>query len=81
MPFNELNSVEHFIIKQLAGVDLSRSNSLAEPQVGYGIQWHYLQASSLLREQSEVLVETELKRALINLNKEKIGRASCRERV
>ena len=70
MPFNELNSVERFIIKQLTGVDLNRSNSLAEPQVGYGIQWHYLQESSLLREQSEVLVETELKRALINLNKE-----------
>ncbi len=34
------------------------------------MHWQYLPASSLLREQTEVLVETELKRALIRLNKE-----------
>ncbi|MDL2311639.1 type I restriction endonuclease subunit R [Bacteroidales bacterium OttesenSCG-928-B11] len=70
MSFNELNSVEHFIIKQLSGVDLNNNNSVAEPQSRYGVQWEYLPASSLLREQSEVLVESELKRALIRLNKD-----------
>ena len=68
MPFNELNSVEHFIIQQLSGVDLNRTNIVAEPHVPYGLQWHYLPASELLREQSEVLVESELKKALIRLN-------------
>jgi type I restriction enzyme R subunit len=67
MSFNELNSVEHFIIRQLSGVDLN-SNTVAEPQSAYGVQWQYLPASELLREQSEVLVESELKKALIRLN-------------
>ncbi|MPN02303.1 hypothetical protein SDC9_149519 [bioreactor metagenome] len=49
MPFNELNSVEHFIIKQLSGVDLN-NNTVAEPQSHYGIRWQYLPASALLRE-------------------------------
>jgi type I restriction enzyme R subunit len=67
MPFNELNSVEYFIIQQLSGVNLN-SNTLAEPVAPYGLKWQYLPASELVREQSEVLVENELKKALIRLN-------------
>src|SRR5690606_17782166 len=35
-----------------------------------GAQWQYLPASELLREQTEVLVEGEIKKALIRLNPE-----------
>ena len=38
MGFNELNSVEHYIIHQLSGVNLN-SKEAHEPQVGYGAQW------------------------------------------
>ncbi|KAA6343146.1 Type I restriction enzyme EcoR124II R protein [termite gut metagenome] len=68
MSFNELNSVEHFIIQQLSGVNLNAGNIAAEPLAPYGLQWHYLPASALLREQTEVLVESELKKALIRIN-------------
>jgi type I restriction enzyme R subunit len=71
MSFNELNSVEHFIIRQLSGVNLNTGNSgVSEPQAVYGLQWQYLPASSLPREQTEVLVESELKQALIRINPE-----------
>ncbi|KAA6332776.1 Type I restriction enzyme EcoR124II R protein, partial [termite gut metagenome] len=68
MSFNELNSVEYFIIQQLSGVSLNAGDVVSEPQATYGLQWHYLPASSLLREQTEVLVESELKKALIRIN-------------
>ena len=67
MPFTELNSVERFIIRQLSGVDLN-SGRIAESEAPYGLQWQYLPASELMREQSETLVENELKKALIRLN-------------
>jgi len=67
MPFTELNSVERFIIQQLSGVDLN-NHTVADPQAPYGLQWQYLPASELLREHSEVLVESELKKALVRLN-------------
>ncbi|MDR1878491.1 MAG: type I restriction endonuclease subunit R [Bacteroidales bacterium] len=66
MAFNELNSVEHFIIRQLSGVNLN--SGLPNPQAVYGLQWQYLPASSLLREPTEVLIESELKQALIRIN-------------
>jgi type I restriction enzyme R subunit len=69
MAFNELNSVEHFIIHQLSGVNLN-SSELQEPKVGYGTQWHYKSAAELNRSVNEVLIEQELKDALIRLNPE-----------
>jgi type I restriction enzyme R subunit len=69
MPFTELNSVEHFIIHRLSGVNLNQPVAASHPPV-YGAQWQYLPASELLREQTEVLVEGELKKALIRLNPE-----------
>jgi type I restriction enzyme R subunit len=43
MAFNELNSVEHFIINQLSGVNLN-SNELQESKVTYGAHWQYKSA-------------------------------------
>ena len=69
MGFNELNSVEHYIVHQLSGVNLNDSNA-AEPKVGYGVQWEFKSADQLQRTVNEVLVESELKAALVRLNPE-----------
>lgn len=69
MGFNELNSVEHYIIHQLTGVNLN-NNTVAEPQTGYGAQWQFVAPNHLQRSVNEVLLEQELKDALIRLNPE-----------
>ena len=69
MSFNELNSVEHYIIHQLSGVNLNASG-VAEGKTSYGAQWQYVSPQQLNRTVNEVLVETELKAALIRLNPE-----------
>jgi type I restriction enzyme R subunit len=70
MPFNELNSVEHFIIERLSGVNLNERDSVREAVTSYGLQWEYLPAAEMLREQTEILVESELKQALVRINPE-----------
>jgi type I restriction enzyme R subunit len=40
MSFNELNSVEHFIIHQLTGLDLN-AMKVSEDKATYGLQWVY----------------------------------------
>lgn len=69
MPFNELNTVEHYIIQQLSGVNLNHAD-WAEEKGTYGLQWHYQPASELKRSVNEVLVESELRDALIRINPE-----------
>lgn len=69
MGFNELNSVEHYIIHQLTGVNLN-NNTVAEPPTGYGAQWQFVAPNDLQRSVNEVLLEPELKDALIRLNPE-----------
>tara|TARA_R110001592_G_scaffold237306_11_gene496386 strand:+ start:56001 stop:58967 length:2967 start_codon:yes stop_codon:yes gene_type:complete len=69
MAFNELNSVEHYIIHQLSGVNLNDTKA-AEPKVGYGAQWVFKSSDKLQRTVNEVLVESDLKAALIRLNPE-----------
>ena len=73
MAFNELNSVEHFIIHQLSGVDLNKGGPPAVAETaeqGYGAKWRYQSADQLARGVNEVLVESELKATLIRLNPE-----------
>ena len=69
MSFNELNSVEHYIIHQLSGVNLN-NNEVAEPQTDYGLQWKYKSAQDLQRSVNEVLIESVVKKTLIRLNPE-----------
>ena len=69
MAFNELNAVEHFIIHQLSGVNLN-AGYVAEPNAEYGLSWQYKAASELKRGSQEVLLEDELKVALIRINPE-----------
>jgi type I restriction enzyme R subunit len=72
MTFNESNTVESFIRDQLCGgvthhtavgPGLARRNR----QIS-GLGWHYLSASNLPRKTHEVLVEDQLRDALIRLN-------------
>ena len=69
MSFNELNSVEHYIVQQLSGVNLNHPN-LADEQMPYGFQWLYKPASAIKRGVNEVLVESDLRETLIRLNTE-----------
>ena len=67
--FNELNSVEHFIVHRLSGVNLN-SGEVREPDAGYGPAWEYVAPGDLGRDQNEVLLVEELKAALVRLNPE-----------
>jgi type I restriction enzyme R subunit len=69
MSFNELNSVEHYIIHQLSGANLN-NGFVSEPKSIYGPQWVYKTPDDLNRSVNEVLIESELKAALIRLNPE-----------
>ena len=71
MAFNEQNTVEHFIIHQLTGVNLNvvQGNVVKEDAVDYdSVKWKYIQADLLQRDITEVFVEKELKEALYRLN-------------
>ncbi len=70
MAFNELNSVEHYIIHQLTGVNLNIAGHVAEPQSSYGTDWQYVSPQNLQRSVNEVLLESEVKEALVRLNPE-----------
>lgn len=77
MGFTELNSVEHYIIHQMTGVNLNashESNQVNEPHVQYGhysqVQWQFQTPEQLGRGVNEVLVESVLVKALIRLNPE-----------
>ena len=69
MGFTELNSVEHYIIHQMTGVNLN-TNQVSEPQKTFGIQWQFQSPEQLGRGVNEVLVESEIVKALIRLNPE-----------
>jgi len=69
MGFTELNSVEHYIIHQMTGVNLN-ANQISEPQKTFGVQWQFQSPEQLGRGVNEVLVESEVVKALIRLNPE-----------
>ena len=69
MSFNELNSVENYIIHQLTGANLN-TNVLSEPNNSYSVHWAYKSQQELDRSVNEVLLESELKAALVRLNPE-----------
>lgn len=70
MSFTELNSVEHYIVHQLTGVNLNDAKAVAEQPASYGAKWQFIPAHDLDRGVNEVLVESTLKKALIDLNPE-----------
>ncbi|NOU14554.1 MAG: HsdR family type I site-specific deoxyribonuclease [Methylococcaceae bacterium] len=80
MAFTELNSVEHYIIHQISGVNLNASK-VADPKASYGLQWLYQSADELPRGVNEVLVESQLKAALLRLNPEIAERPELADEV
>jgi type I restriction enzyme R subunit len=73
MGFTELNSVEHYIIHQMTGINLNsleESNQVKEPHPQYSTQWQFQSPEQLGRGVNEVLVESELVKALVRLNPE-----------
>ena len=80
MAFTELNSVEHYIIHQISGVNLN-VGKVADLKAGYGMQWVYQSADELPRGVNEVLVESELKAALLRLNPEIAQRPELADEV
>jgi type I restriction enzyme R subunit len=80
MAFNELNSVEHFIIHQLSGVNLN-TGAAEDPKVPYGVYWTYRRPQELNRGINEVLIEGELKAALTRLNPEIQARPELADEV
>lgn len=69
MTFNELNSVEHYIINRLTGVNLN-NYVVKEQQPKYAGKWIYKSPEELKRGVNEVLVESELRESLIRINPE-----------
>ncbi len=73
MSFNELNTVEHFIIHRLTGVNLNNveAGMVAEESVDYDtVKWKYVQSELLQRNIEDVLLEKELTESLCRLNPE-----------
>ncbi len=72
MSFNELNSVEYFIIHQLTGINLNQvpHGMLKEEDPPYcdSPKWKYVRPEMLLREITDIFLENELKESLIRLN-------------
>ena len=69
MIFNEENTVENFIIHKLSGVNLN-ANVVSDEKSEYGVKWQYRSPEDLGRDVKDVLIESELKRALICINPE-----------
>jgi type I restriction enzyme, R subunit len=69
MGFTELNSVEYYIIHKLSGVNLN-TDEVLEPKAAYSFLWKYKSAHDIERGINEVMVESELKDALVKLNPE-----------
>jgi type I restriction enzyme R subunit len=82
MSFNELNSVKHYIIRKLSGVNLNAPGpkSPASPGVKPMVnedappyapfRWQYRFAAELNQPTDQVLLEGELRQALIRINPE-----------
>lgn len=70
--FNEQNSVEHFIIHNLTGVNLNevQNGMVKEVAVPYvdEVQWRYISPELIPRDISDVMWEQELKASLCRLN-------------
>ena len=70
MGFTELNSVEHYIINQLTGVNLNQGSVAETPLKPYGAEWQFQSPEQLGRSVNEVMVEAQVKETLLRLNPE-----------
>src|SRR5436305_13362992 len=69
--FNEANSVENFIRDLLCGGRLvPQKREVREHASPYVSEWYYVPATQLKRSETDVLVEQDVRAALIRLNPE-----------
>ncbi len=81
MSFTELNSVEHYIINQLSDINLNQGKVAETPRIPYGAKWQFQSPEQLDRGVNEVLVESQLKEALLRLNPEIEARPELADEV
>ncbi len=81
MGFTELNSVEHYIINQLTGVNLNQGQVAEKPLQPYGSEWQFQSPEQLGRGVNEVMVEAQVKGALLRLNPEIQARPELADEV
>lgn len=84
MSFNELNTIEPYIIKKLSGYTLPPEGTLAlgEEQAIYGdYPWKYIHPKLLKRSETDILLESEVVEALKKLNPEIEAQPSRAEEV
>ena len=68
MTFNEQNTIEQYVISKLTGYKFGGVADSARSQYAGTVQWKYLSADQLGRNEDEVVVEKMLKDAGISLN-------------
>lgn len=81
MGFTELNSVENYIINQLTDVNLNQGQVAEAPLQPYGAEWQFQSAEQLARGVNEVMVEAQVKDALLRLNPEIQARPELADEV
>jgi len=81
MGFTELNSVEHYIINQLTGVNLNQGQVAEATLLPYGAEWQFQSPEQLGRGVNEVMVEAQVKDALLRLNPEIQARPELTDEV
>jgi type I restriction enzyme R subunit len=81
MGFTELNSVEHYIINQLTGVNLNQGQIAETPFQPYGAEWQFQSPEQLGRGVNEVMVESQVKDTLLRFNPEIQARPELAEEV
>src|SRR3989338_2073102 len=70
MIFNEQNTIEQYVISKLTGQKTGGTGDSAHPEYAQTVQWKYMSADDLGRNESEVIIEKMLKDALIRINPE-----------
>jgi type I restriction enzyme R subunit len=65
MTFNEINTVENFIINKISGDNLNNTNSNFEKTI---FNWKYIKPKKINRDISDIILEDNFKKALIRLN-------------
>ncbi|MDC0603873.1 type I restriction endonuclease subunit R [Amylibacter sp.] len=81
MSFTELNSVEHYIIHQLSDTNLNDKNITEVPLKPHSAEWQFQSPEQLNRGVNEVLIESQVKDALIRLNPEIKAKPELSEEV
>ncbi|PLX27159.1 DEAD/DEAH box helicase [Candidatus Parcubacteria bacterium] len=84
MAFNELNTIESYLIYRISGVkiDTSESTETVELSSVYGdYLWKYRAANDLKRDPEDVLAELELREALVKINPDITKRPELAEEV